>query len=341
MKKTCYYLHPKISKIDWKPHETKLQLAKQWDKNKGFIKSKPKKDGLENKIKKIKSVASDLDKSESSSNFIRSVRITKHYPNGGNVRRLINKPKDSNFWLNSAANRHLCYDRSLMHNLQPLISPKLAEVADDRLVTVKGIRSITFGLNIQGKLIKNTLIDVKYAPDLNYHMISTNILNRKNCSLTTKDEKLTIIDLEDNIIFMTGTIQPKAKGNFYFLDLWHPPIKKINAVAPTWENWHRRLRHLNIQDMKKLAIMGLISKANRKMIGRCEACMMKKMHRNPNHDLVWAIRRSDRPSQRFHTDLTDGGNIVLISKEKRYAIVFVNDFSDYTWICLMRKKNEF
>ena len=33
--------------------------------------------------------------------------------------------------------------------------------------------------------------------------------------------------------------------------------------------------------------------------------------------------------------------IVLTSKNKRYAIVFVNDCSDYIWIYLMRKKNEF
>ena len=51
-------------------------------------------------------------------------------------------------------------------------------------------------------------------------MISTGILDRKGCSISIRGDKLTIIDLEDDTIFMTGTIHPEAKGNSYALDLW-------------------------------------------------------------------------------------------------------------------------
>ena len=341
IEKQCYYLHPELRKEDWKPHETKLQLTKQWDKEKGFVASKPKKKEKGGKVKKVRSIASGSDESDSSSNPLRSARITKQCSIEGSARRLANRSTDPNFWLDSAADRHLCYDKALMHDIRPLTTPRLAEVADGRLMTVEDIGSITFDLNIKGKKVENTITDVEYAPDLDYHMISTDILDRKGCSITTRGGRLTVIDLEDDTIFMTETIQPKAEGNSYYLDLWHPPIRKVNAVAPTWEDWHGRLRHLNMQDVKKLASMGLISGRDGGPEGKCEACVMGKMHRKPNHQPVRANRRANRPGQRFHTDLAGGGKIVLTPKGKRYAIIFVDDFSDYTFLYLVRKKDEF
>ena len=68
---------------------------------------------------------------------------------------------------------------------------------------------------------------------------------------------------------------------------------------------------------------------------------MKKMHRKFNYQFVRINRRANQSNQRFHTNLINDKKIVLISKNKRYAIIFVNNFSNYIWIYLMRKKNEF
>lgn len=133
--------------------------------------------------------------------------------------------------MNSAADRHLCYDKTLMHDIRPLTTPKLAEVADKRLMIVESIGFITFDLNIKGTKMENIITDVEYAPDLNYHMISIDILDRKGCFITIRDERLIIIDLKDDIIFMIGTIQSEIKKNSYYLDLWHSSIRKVNAVA--------------------------------------------------------------------------------------------------------------
>ena len=96
-----------------------------------------------------------------------------------------------------------------------------------------------------------------------------------------------------------------------------------------------------MQNVKKLVNMNLISDSENDFIEKCEICIMKKMHRKSNRQPVRASRRADRSDQRFHTDLINDGMIVLTFKGKRYAIIFVDDFSDYTWIYLMRKKNEF
>lgn len=116
-------------------------------------------------MKKIKSMTSTSGESDSSFDSIRSARIIKHCSIEGSVKQLAHKSKDLNFWLNSAAERYLYYDEALMHNIQPFITPRLAEVADKRLITVKNIGSITFSLNNRGKKVENTLSNVEYTPD--------------------------------------------------------------------------------------------------------------------------------------------------------------------------------
>ena len=84
-----------------------------------------------------------------------------------------------------------------------------------------------------------------------------------------------------------------------------------------------------MQNVKKLANINLISGSESDFIEKCEACIMKKMHQKSNRQPVRTSRRADRSSQRFHTDLTNDEMIVLTPKGKRYAIIFVDDFSNY------------
>ena len=132
-----------------------------------------------------------------------------------------------------------------------------------------------------------------------------------------------------------------SQGHFYILNFWHFSIRKINAIIFMWKNWHRRLEHFNMQNVKKLININLISNNENDFIEKYEICIMKKMHRKSNHQSVRINRRANRSSQRFHTNLIDDKKIVLISRNKRYAIIFVNDFSNYIWIYLMRKKMNF
>lgn len=55
---------------------------------------------------------------QSLSNPLRFARIIKQCSIENSTKRLINKYKDSNFWLNNVADRHLCYDKALHKHFQ-------------------------------------------------------------------------------------------------------------------------------------------------------------------------------------------------------------------------------
>ena len=226
---------------------------------------------------------------------------------------------------------------------------KTAETATGEIVSVKGVGSITLKLKIDGKLVTNTITGVEYIPDMDYNLIGTGLLESKNCEVTAKHGRLIITDLDDNTVFMTGTRQDPSEGNSYKLNLWEElaTVKSVkSAKSPvSWTQWHRRLGHLNMGDVRKLASWGLFdgSECNRLSQfeqGKCEACMLGKMHRTPNHSPVRSQRRATRKGQRFHVDLAGGGNIIMTPSGKRYAIIIIDDYTDYTWLFLARKKNE-
>ena len=75
--------------------------------------------------------------------------------------------------------------------------------------------------------------------------------------------------------------------------------------------------------------MNLIIASKNDTKGTCKACVIKKMHKSFNHQSTRIVRRVDKSKQKFHTNLIDDKNIISIFREKRYAIIFVNDFSDY------------
>ncbi len=135
------------------------------------------------------------------------------------ARRVYRPQKDPNFWLDSAADYHMCYDKALFHDFKPLAAMKTAETATGDIVAVEDVDSITFELNIKSKKIKNTITDVDYVPDLTYNLIAIDLIESKNCEINAKHERMTITDLDDNEIFMTGTRQHQFEGNSYTLDL--------------------------------------------------------------------------------------------------------------------------
>ena len=65
-------------------------------------------------------------------------------------------------------------------------------------------------------------------------------------------------------------------------------------------------------------------------IHKCEICVLKKMHKIFNHQFVKTLKKIIKKNQKFHIDLIEDDNIVKTFKNNRYAIIFVDDYTDFT-----------
>ena len=91
---------------------------------------------------------------------------------------------------------------------------------------------------------------------MDYNLLSIATLEDKGCYATIKEGRFDIIDSEEDEVVLSGT----RVGKSYVLDLKYayPPqalrsSKKPQANHASWDEWHRRLSHLGMQDVKKLS----------------------------------------------------------------------------------------
>ena len=244
----CFYHNKSQRTPDWKPYETKMHLAVDWPDKTNFVPAnKTDKAKEDDKIKRVKSddptvsapksdspiedsTSSDSEDSTSSitssrhsamgrARRIRSSNLIFQTNCAARIARSTISSRDPNFFLDSGADTHLCYNKKLFHELKPLATAKTVEVADNALLAVKGIESIILELNIDGKRVCNTITGVEYVPDLEFNLISTGTLEKKSCEVVAKQGRLRIIDENDDKVFMTGTRQKEKKSNSYTLDM--------------------------------------------------------------------------------------------------------------------------
>lgn len=104
--------------------------------------------------------------------------------------------------------------------------------------------------------------------------------------------------------------------------------------------WHRKLGHVSLDSIKKLARLGLvrgIPPINSKTKGLCDAYMKDKLHKSsfkPKN-----VVSNIQPLQLIHMDLF--GLVVPASmNRKRYVFVIVDDYSHLTWIIFLENKDE-
>ncbi len=113
----------------------------------------------------------------------------------------------------------------------------------------------------------------------------------------------------------------------------------------SWRQWHKRLAHMNMADVKRLANMSTgidVDSANslekqESPESVCEACAIGKQHRTPSRR---PHTRATKIGELVHTDLAGGGNIPKTDGGARYVATMIDDYSQYTTTYLLGRKSE-
>ena len=103
------------------------------------------------------------------------------------------------------------------------------------------------------------------------------------------------------------------------------------TIAP-FQLWHSRLAHLSLNKVK-----GLLSNGSLGNISDCFGCKLGKQHAIP---FKKSFTVTNAPFDLIHSDIwgpasqpTKGGSL--------YYVLFVDDYTRYTWIYLLKHKSDF
>jgi len=114
------------------------------------------------------------------------------------------KPKDDNWWMDSAADVHITHDRSLFRTYRSLTNENVV-VANDTPVKVHGIGTIELNILINGEEHTIGLENTWHVPDLAYNLLSLGTLDQKGYPFRSDGRGKLIVSHQTGKVAMTGT----------------------------------------------------------------------------------------------------------------------------------------
>jgi transposase InsO family protein len=161
-------------------------------------------------------------------------------------------------------------------------------------------------------------------------------LLRKGYSLLFDDGECTVYDKKHKL---TVAKVGMSRNNVFPLSM--PSNERISLKCEHVDDshlWHLRYGHLNYQGLqllkKRNMVVGLPSIQNNDRI--CEGCIYGKMHRLPFPKTAWRARA---PLELVHADIC-GPTRTPSLNNKRYFLLFVDDYTRMMWIYFLDQKSE-
>ncbi|GKB58389.1 zinc finger, CCHC-type containing protein, partial [Tanacetum coccineum] len=112
--------------------------------------------------------------------------------------------------------------------------------------------------------------------------------------------------------------------------------KRAKHALDSYYIWHFRLRHINKKRMDMLQRDGLLQPTHKESHEKCKSCISGKMAQKP---FPHQVERAKDLLGLIHTDVC--GPFRTVSREGvNYFITFIDDFSRYGFVYLMKHKHE-
>jgi hypothetical protein len=190
------------------------------------------------------------------------------------------------------------------------------------------------------ELTNGSFENVLHVPKLSINLLS--VYQMKNYGTGKKviftPDAVDIYDMQTNSMVSTSELNHQSRL-YTFSEFIEPDFALLlTHVDESSRIWHERFEHLNFRYMqqlsKKILVDGLLDIHFSK--GICEGCVLGK-HPQEKFD-KGKTQRASSPLDLIHSDLMGPFPHPSINKE-RYVLIFVDDFSCFTWIFFLRKKS--
>ena len=140
--------------------------------------------------------------------------------------------------------------------------------------------------------------------------------------------------------FSTSSTQPSSSSSglsspssfAHVVDV--QPLPSFNCSV--FELWHNRLGHPSAKIINTVLNTSNVSHRNKSLISVCSACCLGKIHKSP---FSLSTTVYTEPLQLVHSDLW-GPAPIQSSSGYKYYISFIDAFSRFTWIYMLRNKSD-
>jgi hypothetical protein len=240
----------------------------------------------------------------------------------------INSSPDA--WIiDSGASHHMVASEAVYSSLDACKGPPIL-MGDNSSIEVTGKGRI--------ELTNGSFENVLHVPKIYVNLLSvyqmTNSSTGKKVVFTPN--AMDIYDMQTNSKVSTGEVNHQSRL-YTFYKFSEPDSSLLLTHADESSRiWHERFGNLNFRYMQQLSKQRLVDGLHFSK-GVCEGCVLGK---HPQEKFnKGKSQRASAPLDLIHSDLMGPFLHPSISKA-RFVLIFVDDFSRFTWIYLLRQKSE-
>ena len=227
------------------------------------------------------------------------------------------------WWLDSGATVHVCNDRDQFKTYEEVNNREVL-MGNDNSAKVCGQGTVELNFTSGKKL---SLVNVLHVPDLRKNLVSASLLCKRGFKIVMESDKIILLKNEMYV------------GKGYCTEgMFKLNINEVNIsvyVVDSCDLWHSRLAHLNYKSIEYMHKHNYINLSNKDFNKKCEICIQSKITKKP----FPKVERNTHLLELIHSDICElNGNITRGGK--RYFITFIDDCSRFTYVYLLRNKDE-
>ncbi|KMQ85317.1 retrovirus-related pol polyprotein from transposon tnt 1-94 [Lasius niger] len=242
--------------------------------------------------------------------------------------------KSNEWFLDSGATRHMCNDNRKFTMLNDTERSKVFTAAEHCLDS-SSTGEINLRVNNRGSKNNVKLEDTMFVPALRNNLMSVSTITDKGYTVVF-DKKRATIKRKDGSTALTAT----KKNQLYVVNETNDHAMAAGDVNDDkMTRWHQRYGHLNIADLKNLKIKEMVkgveftTKTNE---FRCDICDKSKIHIQPFKP---SKNRETEVLNLVHSDICGPMNVESLAGSK-YFVTFIDDFSRYTEVVMLRQRSD-
>jgi transposase InsO family protein len=244
-------------------------------------------------------------------------------------------------WLtDTGATDHLTANMTNLNTHMPYQGTDQVAVGNGQSIPINNIGTGQLCTKLYNFRLQNLLHSSKISSNL----LSVHKLCKDNhCSCYFDSNKFLIQDLPSGKVLYKGL----SENGLYPIHTNHPSVQ-TNTASPSvsaflssknkWQLWHHRLGHPSDRVLVSALpnLSSCISVQNKHVQHHCKHCLIGKMHKLPFEPSKF---QSTQPLELVHSDVWGPAPITSFNGY-RYYILFVDDYTRFSWLYLLKNKSD-
>lgn len=240
--------------------------------------------------------------------------------------------RNSNWLLDSGASNHMTYNHTVLSQSKPLTSPSVIYTADGSPASATHFGSI--------RTDRLSVSEVLFIPKLSMNLLSVGQLCESGLTVTFNASGCVVQDC------LTGKEIGRGRkdGRLYQLEELHVPVQShchatvsSTATESPFISWHKRLGHVSFSKLSQIINNGVLGSVPVVKEPGCIHCNLSK-----HHALPFNISSSTTNDifDLIHSDIWGPAPIPTMGGA-RYYVIFVDDYTRFTWVYLLHHRSDF